>query len=49
VWIVDRGYLLRGGGFINVICGWQNWLVKEPIPILFNILPGIFSHILPLI
>jgi len=24
---IDRGYSLGGGGFIKVICGWQNWSV----------------------
>jgi len=39
---------VSGGGFIKVICGWQNWLVNPPLQVFFNILRWILSHILPL-
>jgi len=34
--MVVRGYLLGGGGFIKVICRWQNWSVNPPLQVFFN-------------
>ena len=45
--MVVRGYRLGGGGFIKIIGEWQNISVNPPLQILFNILPGILSNILP--